>query len=275
LSSAKDDKELVTGAPPKSIAEKTPYPSQAARYEKYVAESGLDIMSAAKPFLDSLRCGASSYNQHLKAVKSIIRYAAEHSDMTEAQRYKLEMHLSKLKPRKQHGGIKKVEAVPTPEEVVELIEKAPAKLSLVIRFLWESSSRISEALGAEHRNARVSGDIVYIKIVGKGGKERTIKITEDLYRRINATFAGSRYIFENHGHSYNRTTMTTQIRRHAEATIGKKTSAHMIRHARGTLISDRLGISKAAEELGHSDIRVTKRFYDHTEVSEDEYKKLL
>jgi integrase len=245
------------------------------RYQAFIDNSGYDLMTGAKPYLDSLTVGASSYNQHLKAVKAAIRYAADHSDMTEAQRFKLEKHLAKLKARKQHGGIKKTDAVPTPEEVARLIETAPPRLSLMIRFLWESSCRISEALGAEHSNARQSGDIVYIRITGKGGKERTIKVTAGLYSAINQAFNGKRYLFENRGHAYNRTTATTQIRRHAEATIGKRTSAHMIRHARGTLISDRLGISKAAEELGHSDIRVTKRFYDHTEVSDDEYLNLL
>jgi hypothetical protein len=35
------------------------------------------------------------------------------------------------------------------------------------------------------------------------------------------------------------------------------------------------GISKASSELGHSDIRTTKKFYDHTVVSDDEFLATL
>jgi hypothetical protein len=49
----------------------------------------------------------------------------------------------------------------------------------------------------------------------------------------------------------------------------------MIRHYRGTVLSEKLGISKASSELGHSDIRPTKKFYDHTKVSDEEYLATL
>ena len=45
--------------------------------------------------------------------------------------------------------------------------------------------------------------------------------------------------------------------------------------SRGTVLSVKLGISKASSELGHSDIRTTKRFYDHSEVSDDEFQSTL
>ena len=50
-------------------------------------------------------------------------------------------------------------------------------------------------------------------------------------------------------------------------------------HAKRNLIvplipSERLGISKASSELGYSDIRTTKKFYDHS-LSDEEFLENL
>lgn len=270
-----NNRELVgAGGLPQSRLENMvnkQYRHAVIRYQKYLEESGHDIVSGASRYLRELTLGAAAYNQHLKAIKQAIRIAADNSDMTEAQRFKVERALGKLKSKKQHGGIKKADAVPTPEEVAKLIETAPGHLALIIRFLWESSCRISEALWTEHRHVRRSGELCYIRITGKGNKERTIRCTAELYDKIVEYFSGEKYLFDHRGAPYDRMHITTAIRRHAERTIGKRTSAHMIRHCRGTLLSERLGISKASEELGHADIRVTKRFYDHSQVDDAEF----
>ena len=54
-----------------------------------------------------------------------------------------------------------------------------------------------------------------------------------------------------------------------------ESGAHMLRHYRGTRLSEELGISKAADELGHADIRTTKNFYDHTRLTDDEFEASL
>ena len=51
-------------------------------------------------------------------------------------------------------------------------------------------------------------------------------------------------------------------------------------HAKRNLIvplipSERLGISKASSELGYSDIRTTKKFYDHSALSDEEFLETL
>ena len=48
-------------------------------------------------------------------------------------------------------------------------------------------------------------------------------------------------------------------------------TAHLICHYRGTLLSEKFGIAKAASELGHSSIATTKMFYDHSRLSDSEY----
>jgi integrase len=49
----------------------------------------------------------------------------------------------------------------------------------------------------------------------------------------------------------------------------------MFRHYRGTALSEKLGINKASSKLGHADIRTTKRFYDHSVISDEEFLSSL
>ena len=48
-------------------------------------------------------------------------------------------------------------------------------------------------------------------------------------------------------------------------------TAYLIRHHRGTVLSEQHRISKAASELWHQNIRNTNQFYDHSELTESGY----
>ncbi|MAG13625.1 MAG: hypothetical protein CMN78_03400 [Spirochaetales bacterium] len=116
--------------------------------------------------------------------------------------------------------------------------------------------------------------MTHIEIEGKGGITRDLKCSTDLYDRIREEFQG-RLLFEHAGRPYSRISTTNRIKQLAERTIGKAVTAHMIRHYRGTVLSDKYGISKAASELGHKNIRNTKQYYDHSALDEDEFLESL
>ncbi len=218
---------------------------------------------------------SSWHNRQVKAVKEIVRYLLDHSDMRASHRAAVEGQLNKLKYRRPKEGISKAERVPSPEEVQVLLERADPRLSLVIEFLYVTGCRISEALGAEIGAARRGERITHISILGKGALTRDLRVTTQLYDRIRAQFNGSRLLFEHSGRPYSRIATTNRIKQLAERTIGKPVTAHMIRHRRGTDLSDQLGISKAASVLGHRSINTTKAFYDHSEASDEEFLNSL
>ena len=219
---------------------------------------------------------ASWYNQHLKAVKQAVRYALDHSpELTNGQKYQVKKYLQEKKLRKVKAGISKIERVPTSEELSILIQEADLRLRLMIEFLVETGCRISEMLGAEIGQARRALRITRITILGKGERSRDIRCRTDLYDRIREVFKGKRYLFEHGGRQYSRISVTNRIKDLAEKKIGKSVTAHMLRHYRGTVLSEKLGISKAASELGHADIRTTKRFYDHTKITDEEFLNSL
>lgn len=222
-----------------------------------------------------IRYSASWYNQRVKAVKETVRYALDHTDLSDGQRYSVEKYLRGLKTVRTKQGVGKRERIPTVEEIQTLVERADPRLSLMIRFLAETGCRISEMLGAEVGNARRGARITRISVTGKGERTRDLRLRTSLYDEIIREFAGSRWLFEHGNRQYSRISVTNRIKALAERTIEKAVSAQMIRHYRGTRLSEQLGISKAANELGHADIRTTKAFYDHSDVTDEEFLKTL
>ena len=267
---------------------KSPYPAETAEFIDYLDSIGQGLSrEGIEAYVKDLETrkrtdgkgravsySPSWYNQRIKAIKQAVRYLLDHStELTNGQRYATEKYLQSLPLRKVKEGISKGERVPTQEEVRALIDAADLRLGLMIEFLAETGVRITEALGAEIGRARRGARITYVTIMGKGNKTRDLRCLTGLYDRIRETFQGERWIFEHSGKQYSRISTTNRIKILAEKTIGKPVTAHMIRHYRGTVLSEKLGISKAASELGHADIRTTKRFYDHTAVSDEEFLK--
>ena len=152
----------------------------------------------------------------------------------------MEQELKKLKRRAPKVGIAKAERVPTAEELKTLEEKADPRLSLMIRFLEATSCRVSEMLHAEVGKARRGARITYLEIAGKKGKARDLRLPTALYDAIRAEFKGTSFLFEHAGRGYNRVAVTNRIRELSARTIGKEVTAHLIRHHRGTVLSEKI-----------------------------------
>ena len=264
----------------------TSYPREVSAFAGYLESNGLVLGKASiSEYLKELqnrkrqtRAGKfvsyspAWYNQHLKALKSAIRVLLDRSpELGNGERFNIERYLQGLKQMKAKTGIAKADRIPTVEELETLIDEADPHLSLMIRFLYESSCRISEMLNAEVGQVRRGDRITWLTIMGKGGKPRDVRITTELYDQIRMVFAGSHHIFEHNGRQYSRIATTNRIKQLAERTIGKSVTAHMIRHRRGTDISHNHGLSKAQKELGHTTSRTTADYYDHSKLDDQSY----
>ena len=272
---------------------KTPYHRELAEFASFLEQTGKPIgPEAIEDYLGSLRqrkrvtptgakvsYSASWYNQRVKAVKAAARWVLDHwpaswPQLTAEERAEAREYLSRLRMAKPKVGIGKGERVPTKKEIDLAVSRADRRLALIIRFLEQSGARISEALGAEVGRARREVRRTFIEVVGKGGKARDLKIETWLFDEIRATFQGRHYLFEHDGRPYSRVATTTRIRDLFEKATGKAVSAHMLRHYRGTRLSDELGISKASKELGIK-VSTCGAYYDHTTVSEGEWFRAL
>jgi len=268
----------------------TPYPNEVKRFVSFLEENQFrlreeeissylqDLESQTRINREGKETGysVSWHNQHLKAVKQIARYILNHTiEIPNGRRWAVEHYLDGLKLKKTDKGIAKIDRVPNEEEITLLIEKADKRLSLMISFLVETSCRISEMIDAEVGKSRRQPRITRIAIFGKGDKERDLRCRTSLFDEIVVEFSGRRWLFEHSMKQYSRVSVTNRIKALAERTIGKPVTAHMLRHYRGTVLSEKPGISKAASELGHSDIRTTKQYYDHSSLSDAEYLSTL
>ena len=159
---------------------------------------------------------------------------------------------------------------PSESEVIKLVEVAPTqKTALIIRFLFKSACRVSEALNIRLTDCYPVGENLRIQIFGKGNKARNIEIPFALYDAIRQEYGGQKYLFESKsGRKLLRQNVEKQIKR-AGRKIGKNISPHAMRHARATDIHLNKGISLTATSrlLGHSDPSITAKMYVHDTIN--------
>jgi integrase len=110
------------------------------------------------------------------------------------------------------------------------------------------------------------------RLYGKGGKEHSLRIPAELYRRILLEFPEGTYLFESRaGQHYKREYVTREIARAARRVLGRSISAHVLRHSRATdLLASTKSIKAVSWLLGHSDEATTLRYYAHDASSDEE-----
>lgn len=224
------------------------------------------------------RYSVETYNKYVKAMKNRIRALMEHETfrLGVVEKYQIEKTLESIPLKRIHQYAKEEDEIPTVEEMRLLLQQAPKRLSLIMEFILFSGARISEALNV------MVGDIVEhkghvtIRIAGKGGKQRSVYVPKRLYSRIMSEFDQFHrtFLFQHSGRQYNRKSVTNEIRRVSGEIIGKKISAHDIRHRIGTDMTREYGLWSAADYLGHSSITVTQKYYNSNKVSAKHIKDL-
>jgi integrase len=90
-----------------------------------------------------------------------------------------------------------------------------------------------------------------------------------MYERIRAEFQGEEWLFETAGGKrYSRSYVSNQIAKLTQHVLGRKLSAHKLRH---TFVTNKLketGRVKAVSQyVGHSDVQITLRIYGHDTFS--------
>lgn len=159
----------------------------------------------------------------------------------------------------------------SPAEYRELLEKCrSARQRAFIMFLYSTGCRVAELSGVRLDRCENQGATVKIRIIGKGKKERFIKIPATMFETIRETFRGSVYLFETgNGRAYNTDYVSAQIKKIGKL-IGRKISAHCLRHTWATeTIKEFPGSIKAVSVyMGHSSISTTLAFYDHSELTD-------
>lgn len=160
------------------------------------------------------------------------------------------------------------EEVLSDEETARLVEDSPEWTGLIIRTLALTGLRISELTGIRLADCRQDGKTVFVRILGKGKKERRVFLQESLFNRIRETFTGKTFLFENRrGNPYCRKFLWREIQKHGLRSIDRPIHPHSFRHSFATNQIRRRGSVKAVSlYLGHSSTAITEGMYHHDEI---------
>ncbi len=211
---------------------------------------------------------ASTYNKRISGAKNRIRYLAALSPEFEniTRQWKLNKALGEIKSKKVQCEIRKDKLL-TASEIEILISKSSEKLGLFIEFLAHTGLRIGALTAIRISDIEeVSGEEYFrIRVLGKGRKERFIKVSRELVGRVKAHFQGKELLFETSTHhQYCTRYISTEIHR-AGKRINRNVSAHTFRH---TFATRKIALSKdigaVSRYLGHSSSSITLDMYNHS-----------
>jgi len=227
-------------------------------------------------FLRNRGYAASTVNKRLSAAKSRLRlvFGRDPEAMSMLDRFEMERALKEIKGVKLNTKGVDADKVLSLAEVRKLLDpdKVPERWRLIIEFLACTGTRVSEMAGIRLAHIERALGHARIRIVGKGSKERFLKVKQDLIERVKGHFEGGTYLFETRGgQPYNRTTISNGIAKLGRSLLRRKISAHTLRHTFATLQVQKTRKIKALSlYLGHSTTSITQDMYVHEELDLDD-----
>lgn len=168
---------------------------------------------------------------------------------------------------------------------IEMKDFISARNRAMIELLYASGIRVSELVNIQL--SQINLKMMYLKVIGKGDKERLIPLNEYVchiineyimnYRNPLLDFKNNQYLFFNKKlKPVSRENFYKILNQAAvNAGINKKISPHTIRHSYAThLLENNADLRSIQELLGHSDISTTT-IYTHITNTKlmDDYQK--
>jgi integrase len=249
---------------------KDSYSQDARDFVAFLDERGLELtLGGLKAYLDDMRArgvSAQTFNKRLAGAKKRIRQLFDRSPegLDLGKRVRFEEVLNEIKGQKIASNRIDRDSVPTKGEVKALIKGIRgSKLSLIVEFLATTGLRISELIGIHLEDVKAADSHYLVRVLGKGQKQRAVKVSQDLIERVRKTYQGREYLFETSGgNPLGRESVSREITRAGRRILGKHISAHSLRHAFATAaIKAGWSAKKVAAQLGHSSTAITLDMY--------------
>ena len=163
------------------------------------------------------------------------------------------------------------------EQAIDLSKWEGHRNRAIIEVLFSCGLRVSELTHLKMSNLHL--DEEFIRVIGKGSKERLVPISQRAIRELEFWFADrnvmnikpgeENYVFLNRrGHHLTRTMVLIMIKKYAQqAGIRKTISPHTLRHSFATaLLEGGADLRSIQAMLGHESI-VTTEIYTHLDTS--------
>ena len=255
------------------------YRRDLSKFHSYLHRKGVVPLGPLTPetltgFLGSLheaRLSRASSVRCLSAIRGWLRFLVRERMIEESPTIGLAtisrgVRLPKTLPQQQVIALLELGAVPTPED---LRDRA------MVELLYATGLRVSELVMTEV--AHVNLDVGYLRITGKGAKQRLVPMGEEA-RQLLQQYMGearlqllkkraSRYVFvSRRGGPLTRQAFWKLLRcRARRAGITQVISPHMLRHSFAThLLEGGADLRSVQVMLGHTNIATTQ-IYTHIE----------
>jgi integrase/recombinase XerD len=235
------------------------------------AEVQTDTLSAFLIWLNELGLGARSQARLLSALKTFYKYLlTEHIAATDPTELLDGPRLPRHIPE-----VLSFEEIQRMMDAVDLSDPQGARNRAMLETLYACGLRVTELV--ELRISHLYLDIGFVKVTGKGDKERIVPIGEDAVKHIRLYMEGARqgmmnihkdhanYLFLNRrGKKLTRVMVFLIIKELARiAGITKNVSPHTFRHSFAThLIEGGADLKAVQDMLGHESI-ITTEIYTH------------
>ena len=262
------------------LSVKDNYSCHIAPFVRYLESNHLSLnLSAVRAYfkyLNALPLAAGTKCVRRQAVKARLRTTLASTDFNRQAR--LEMTLRSLDHDSETKAPGFVRAGVAEDRVVTrgqfdlLVSGTSKRTSLFLWFLYNTGCRVAEMCSARQDKCEVLGDMVRLTIVGKGNKERKVDIEKSLFEAIRATFRGETYLFQTKGGKPYRTTYVSyEIIKAGKRILGRRISAHSMRHSFATLaIREGASVKAVSKYLGHSSTAITMDMYVHESLENDQ-----
>lgn len=165
-------------------------------------------------------------------------------------------------------------------ESIKIDDHIGCRNRCMLELMYATGLRVSELINLNVSSINLY--MGYIKVIGKGDKERIVPIGDIVKRILNIYLnqyrdkfikkESSLLFFNNHGNKLSREEFYIILKQVIEQTsINKKVSPHTIRHSFAThLLENGADLRSIQELLGHSDISTTTIY---THISNQKIKK--
>lgn len=200
----------------------------------------------------------------------------------------INVSLDELPPIKNDKKLPIYLTVDEVDKIIKIVDKDTQKglldLSLII-LAFSTGLRVSELVNLKIQNFNFKDS--YLKVMGKGNKERIIPYTKETYEIINLYLEKIRnqiktskkeLFLHPDGKNVSRQYFYLRLKEYAKiAGINKNISPHTLRHTFATfLLNNGAGLKSVQELLGHSNIETTQ-IYTHLSMKTklEEYDKKM
>jgi integrase/recombinase XerD len=212
-------------------------------------------------FLKNRQYASSSLCRHLVAIKVFFRFL-KRERLIEENAAAL---LDSPKLWQQVPDVLSYEEIDRLLEQPKTDQRIGARDKAILEVMYASGLRVSEVCGLNIQDV----DDTFVKVKGKGGKERLVPIAKEAVEAVDNYLGRFRpdtpekaLFLSKSGKRIDRMTVWNQVKRYAKlAGIAKAISPHTLRHSFAThLLENGADLRVIQEMLGHSSIGTTDRY---------------